>query len=288
MSSWLNSIKDSIESIQKTTESTLQQTTKSIQRTTASIQKAIPINAETIVHAITLTTPEIAEQQKILIRQERRKDSIRDNLSRLLPWETNREEHELLVDDCHTAILALSTVEKTFLENVEERSDFPPLLREFNLDMHVGLIQRMLDIDGNLLEIHSKNSCGGEKERLFWKNYFYNCAIARETIGLSVAEIWLEPEEETESKSNTEVTVESNVAQVSLPPGSVPTQTINNDDASNAEVTSTENVPSVTTVDNNEGFEEVDSPPSGEYEIVGEKELELDDLAAEIARELEN
>lgn len=110
----------------------------------------------------------------------------------MLPWETRDTEREILVEECKEAILLLSSREDTFLgpfempalpktndddeEEDEEQSvaeagpseesleklaklePLPPLLADFDLDAHVGLIQRLLEVDENLVEQQSKLS----------------------------------------------------------------------------------------------------------------------------------
>jgi len=109
----------------------------------------------------------------------------------MLPWETRDTEREILVEECKEAILALSTRDDTFLgpykmpalpktsDDEEEEEDFvqqdmmpseesleklskleplPPLLADFDLDAHVGLIQRLLQVDETLVEQQSKLS----------------------------------------------------------------------------------------------------------------------------------
>jgi len=61
---------------------------------------------------------------------------------------------------------------------------------EFDLDAHVGLIERLLSIDPQLKERHSQLIGAGDKERLFWRNYFFHCAYTRYEKGLSIEEIW--------------------------------------------------------------------------------------------------
>eukprot|EP00592_Proboscia_alata_P007673 CAMPEP_0194355614 /NCGR_PEP_ID=MMETSP0174-20130528/3500_1 /TAXON_ID=216777 /ORGANISM="Proboscia alata, Strain PI-D3" /LENGTH=450 /DNA_ID=CAMNT_0039124957 /DNA_START=101 /DNA_END=1453 /DNA_ORIENTATION=+ len=69
-------------------------------------------------------------------------------------------------------------------------AEIPILLAEFDLDAHVGLIQRLFQCDPNLVEMH-KNLSGGEvKEIDFWKNYFHHCALTRLEMGLGINEIW--------------------------------------------------------------------------------------------------
>jgi hypothetical protein len=66
----------------------------------------------------------------------------------------------------------------------------PILLADFDLDTHVGLIERVLKVDPKLVGAHSRLSSGGQREVIFWKNYFFHCAYARYEAGLSVDEIW--------------------------------------------------------------------------------------------------
>lgn len=66
----------------------------------------------------------------------------------------------------------------------------PILLADFDLDTHVGLIERVLKVDPKLVGAHSRLSSGGQREVVFWKNYFFHCAYARYEAGLSIDEIW--------------------------------------------------------------------------------------------------
>ena len=115
---------------------------------------------------------------------------MKDSLAGMLPWETRDAEREILVDECKEAILALSKKDETFfgpykmppllkisdqkeddedeeyekeeagpskesLENLAKLEPLPPLLANFDLDAHVGLIQRLLKIDKSLVEKQS-------------------------------------------------------------------------------------------------------------------------------------
>lgn len=66
----------------------------------------------------------------------------------------------------------------------------PVLLADFDLDTHVGLIERVLKEDPKLVGAHSRLSSGGQREVVFWNNYFFHCAYARYEAGLSIDEIW--------------------------------------------------------------------------------------------------
>ena len=76
---------------------------------------------------------------------------------------------------------------------LEKLEPLPPLLgQDFDLDMHVGLIQRLLAQDAELVKMQSTLSGGGEREKVFWHNYFFHCAFTRYEAGLSIDEIWSE------------------------------------------------------------------------------------------------
>ena len=162
--------------------------------------------------------------------EQRRKEQVRDSLAEILPWETRDAEMEILVDECREVILGLSSSPESFTgpfvlpgglqkkekddededdeddENVRAARDLyeaeksaeklsklqplPALLADFDLDTHVGLIQRLFQADPKLVEVHSKLSSGGAREVAFWKNYFFHCAFARYEAGLSIDEIW--------------------------------------------------------------------------------------------------
>lgn len=181
-----------------------------------------------LIKKLMLQSDELVSERERIDNEERRKEAVRDSLAEILPWETRDTEMEILVDECKEVILGLSSNEETFTgpfvlagglpsgEGEEEVDDddedakvakdmsaaeisaeklsklqpLPKLLSEFDLDTHVGLIQRVFREDENLVEIHSRLSSGGERERIFWKNYFFHCAYARYEAGLSIDEIW--------------------------------------------------------------------------------------------------
>lgn len=119
--------------------------------------------------------------------EERKREQAKDSLAGMFPWETRDPDREILVEECKEAILALSEQEETFLgpykmpalpktndddeEVVEEivpseesleklgkLEPLPPLLADFDLDAHVGLIQRLLEVDGKLVEKQARLS----------------------------------------------------------------------------------------------------------------------------------
>jgi len=165
---------------------------------------------------IALLSPELVAEKNKIDSEEKRKEKVRESLADLLPFETKDETREILVEDCRDRILSLSTHEFSFIfpfeapegvhifaplqdddgneiphdtavldkerEIAKARLDklrpLPHVLENFDIDCHVGLIQRMFKVDKNLVMMHSKLSGAGEKEHLFWKNYFVNCAVS--------------------------------------------------------------------------------------------------------------
>jgi len=183
-----------------------------------------------LIKKLTLQSDEFVSVRQQFGEEERRKETLRDSLSDILPWETRDKEMEILVDECKEVILGLSSNDDTFTgpfvlpgglpsggeefgeENEEEDKDrkaardlssaeasseklsklqpLPSLLADFDLDTHVGLIQRLLKVDPKLVESQARLSSGGERELVFWKNYFFHCAYTRYEAGLSIDEIW--------------------------------------------------------------------------------------------------
>jgi len=179
---------------------------------------------------LALNSPDMVAERSQLDLEERRKEIVRDHLSEMLPWETQNEELGIFVEDCREGVLALSSERYTFLlpfaapkgvrlfpvdsnkdtdvDNESEQDDFeevvreeimqkliklqplPSLLEDFDIDAHVGLIERLLGEDTTLSKMHSSLTGAGDKERLFWKNYFFHCAYTRYEKGLTIEEIW--------------------------------------------------------------------------------------------------
>jgi len=188
----------------------------------------IPDNDQTkFLRNLTLNSPDMVAERSQMELEERRKELVRDHLSELLPWETSNEELGIFVEDCREGILALSGERSTFLlpfappegvhlfsadgdsgdaENSGDEVDealrekikqkliklqpLPLLLEDFDIDAHVGLIERLLGEDTILAKMHSSLTGAGDKERLFWKNYFFHCAYTRYEKGLTIEEIW--------------------------------------------------------------------------------------------------
>lgn len=81
------------------------------------------------------------------------------------------------------------------LEMLSKLEPLPPLLKDFDLDAHVGLIEKVLKEDPKLVVMQGAMSGGGKREQTFWRNYFFHCAFARYEAGLSIDEIWSHREE---------------------------------------------------------------------------------------------
>ena len=87
--------------------------------------------------------------------------------------------------------LSDDAVETAKMEAKKAKLDpLPPLLEDFDLDAHVGLIERLFKEDPSLVAKHADLGGAGERELSFWRNYFFHCALARYEAGLSVDEIW--------------------------------------------------------------------------------------------------
>mmetsp|Transcript_5750 Transcript_5750/g.14359 ORF Transcript_5750/g.14359 Transcript_5750/m.14359 type:complete len:352 (+) Transcript_5750:107-1162(+) len=189
-----------------------------------------------LIKKLTLQSDELVSERQRIDEEERRKETVRDSLAEILPWETRDAEMEILVDECKEVILGLSSKNDTFIgpfvltgglpaatgeeagdededkdddendpdrkvakdvaaaeasaEKLSKLQPLPALLANFDLDTHVGLIQRLLKVDPKLVEMHSRLSSGGQRELVFWKNYFFHCAYTRYEAGLSIDEIW--------------------------------------------------------------------------------------------------
>jgi hypothetical protein len=169
--------------------------------------------SKSMFEKLTLTTPELRAERQRIDEEERRKETVRDMLAGMLPWETRDTERDILVEECKEAVLKLSTDKETFFgpyqmpkavglgkmkqfieeegdeeeeENEDENKDeehegeettandhkpseeslvklaklepLPPLLEDFDLDAHVGLIQNVLKVDPRLVVMQSKLS----------------------------------------------------------------------------------------------------------------------------------
>ena len=191
------------------------------------------------------------------------------------------------------------------LDQLKKLEPLPTLLSDFDLDSHVGLIQRLLKEDPQLVTMQSTLSGGGDRERIFWKNFFFHCAFTRYEAGLSIDEIWSEEQinesihssshsgerVEPSAAGNEEETIlfESSEASQSAD-HKLPAEKISETgDSSSGQ--KPEHSPRVTR--DSSDFEMVDDldeieDKNNENEEAGSGDYELDELEAEIARELED
>lgn len=293
-----------------------------------------------ILNKLTLNSDEMIAERNQMDAEERRKEMVRDYLSELLPWETKTEELGIFVEECRESIFELSSKEETFVvpfkppegvslfasseEGEEEGKQkeietqallklsrlepLPPLLQNFDLDVHVGLIERLLQEDTNLKEMQLKLTGAGEKEYLFWRNYFFHCAFTRYEKGLSVDEIWAsKPEPMSSDEMAARIQSVPENSELLLREASVG-DSGGDDDAKSVELTFEPDVsPTVKTLTSPSSPSKSDtgtpslatskahvseSSISGtSYDMIDKDGLEsvddLDDLEAEIARELE-
>jgi hypothetical protein len=206
--SWFN-----MESIQDQLKQGMAQAQTAVQNIDMKVDKSM-------FEKLTLTTPELRAERQRIDEEERRKETVRDMLAGMLPWETRDTERDILVEECKEAVLKLSTDKETFFgpyqmpkavglgkmkQFIEEEGDnededekqeeeeeeeestandhkpseeslvklaklepLPPLLENFDLDAHVGLIQNVLKVDPRLVVMQSKLS--GTLRRIYCIN----------------------------------------------------------------------------------------------------------------------
>lgn len=166
------------------------------------VQKALPLDDE-LIKKLTLRTDDLKAEHSLIDAQETRKEAVRDYLSNLLPWETKDEAREILVEECKEAMNKMAEEGQTFTspfdlsesegrmfaedsgkeeaseeskdeaaKKLEKMGSLPQLLDEFDLDAHVGLIERLFKVDKELVRSHSQLESAGKSEKIFWKNYF--------------------------------------------------------------------------------------------------------------------
>mmetsp|Transcript_23333 Transcript_23333/g.66114 ORF Transcript_23333/g.66114 Transcript_23333/m.66114 type:complete len:367 (-) Transcript_23333:326-1426(-) len=191
------------------------------------------------------------------------------------------------------------------LEKLSKLEPLPPLLSEFDLDSHVGLIQKLLAIDPQLVKMQSTLSGGGERELVFWRNYFFHCAFTRYEAGLSIDEIWsFTPQDQQDDNAAAAASTEGETTAVAgTEEETVEFEGASQDSAQAAAVVAsagTESPDNSNTDGANDTFGATSSSNSlamsNEFEFVGDvddvsdavADPELDELEAEIARELED
>ena len=136
---------------------------------------------------------------------------------------------------------------------------------------------------------------GGDRERIFWQNFFFHCAFTRYEAGLSVDEIWSDQNCPAKAKTAAAVAAAAAVAEEeitfdnsSVPDDTTPTTVTTTGEASASKLNMlfTQMPPNVESMDFDD--EEVASTPPDFDMIEDISDPEMDELEAEIARELEN
>jgi len=298
-----------------------------LKEVSSQVQQALPID-EDLINKLTLRSADLKAEHDLIDAQETRKELVRNYLSHLLPWETKDEAREILVEECHDAITAMSKEETTFTgpfelpegtegverirmftesaelseateesraeaaKKLEKMGTLPPLLDEFDIDAHVGLIERLFKEDQDLVRMHSLLESAGKTEKIFWKNYFFHCAFIRYEKGLSVEEIWSVHEhgQQSDPSSSAKAGHGSVAGSVASLHGHS-----NADDEDSVELTFEPDDGDDYHPEEEDDGGVVDAPEtdSSDFELVDRAsdnaldDEELDELEAEIARELE-
>lgn len=185
-------------------------------------------------------------------------------------------------------------------QKLRKLEPLPPLLEKFDLDDHVGLIQKILKEDPNLVNMQATFSGGGAREETFWRNYFFHCAFTRYEAGLSIDEIWSYQNKSnsmSQQEKNAECNGEDNISS-NKPRGNdeEEAEIINK---SGGQDTCSQNILEMATADSPSDASEVvslsEGSPCNGFELVDDSPDEetgldpaLDELEAEIARELED
>mmetsp|Transcript_28360 Transcript_28360/g.81511 ORF Transcript_28360/g.81511 Transcript_28360/m.81511 type:complete len:323 (+) Transcript_28360:100-1068(+) len=179
-------------------------------------------------------------------------------------------------------------------EKLAKLEPLPPLLRDFDLDSHVGLIERLFKEDPKLQQMQSHLSGGGPREKVFWHNYFFHCAYTRYEAGLSIDEIWSYQPEAAEATNEAVQAAEEAEEEVVFADHDVQGDEGVVENTFDADEVGSEKKKDA----ESSNFESQETSPSGsassEFEMLDEGEMEagtdpeLDELEAEIARELED
>lgn len=201
------------------------------------------------------------------------------------------------------------------LEMLAKLQPLPPLLEDFDLDTYVGLIQSVMKEDPKLVGMQANFSGGGARERVFWRNYFFHCAFARYEAGLTLDEIWSYTEESyaathAEDASPEDGGDEGIVASSAAAEHGTEEETMVFDgsgDDSQAVVVDNESAGGAAIsgvaeelfaddigTANESGTDLSELSPTNGFQLVDDEDIdvpedsEMDELEAEIARELEN
>lgn len=181
------------------------------------------------------------------------------------------------------------------LKKLKKLEPLPELLNDFDLDAHVGLIQKILQEDKGLVHMQATLSGGGDREKVFWRNYFFHCAYTRYEAGLSIDEIWSHHDKSMSATQN-EVTDSENTSDVGLlKDGTEEEKVITFDSNTEGQSSSFKNSDETGDIDHSTETNDSEGSPSNGFELVDDSmnistsgDPDLDELEAEIARELED
>ena len=269
----------------------------------------IPENIAKTIKELSLNSDEMVAEREQLKREEEEKVAKKkwslENF--MLPWETKDEERCILCEECKEMIMKLSMKQDVFLGPYKEGEDGKEpaailLPVYFDLEYYVGVIKKLLELDQNLDSMHAYLI--GEdliSDSDFWKNYFHHCALARIEIGLDTDEFWSQymPKLIHNTPAVTSIVNESgstnnDEGDIMKPDGGESVKSVEITFSSHS--TTTEE-PVAVSIDDSEPFLTNSQSPNREEanisfndnssEFNNVSTNELDDLAAEIAKELE-
>lgn len=168
---------------------------------TDKVQSALPkLDNESLLQSLTLTTPALTAERERIDAEEKRKERVRNMLAGMLPWQTRDPERDILVEECKEAILLLSKNKATFfgpyqmpamdaktvdddeegdekestkpseetLQKLAKLEPLPVLLQNFDLQSHVGLIEKLLKEDPRLVKMQSTLSGTSASPFVYW------------------------------------------------------------------------------------------------------------------------
>jgi hypothetical protein len=136
---------------------------------------------------------------------------------------------------------------------------------------------------------------GGEREKVFWRNYFFHCAFTRYEAGLSIDEIWCEDQVKPDQSDGTDAEATD---------GKTREETITFEETQDPSESGDNAFPADPVTDSDAPFSKASesgssTPEANDFEMVADddnadaeeslnvEDYELDELEAEIARELE-
>jgi len=137
-------------------------------------QGAVQKTSEQISTGIREATKEVDQEADQIRAQKQGAEQVNG-----LPWESSDESKSILVEDLMERILSLSLDQQNFVDEPSPPTDF-----DFNMEAHVSVIMRLLEIDPNLAKMHYRLAAKMD-ERVFWRNYFHRCALLRAEVGIA-------------------------------------------------------------------------------------------------------